>query len=645
MIEAEFTRSQLAPHSVSAMRLTHILWHRKPRFPWARVLLAFVLLTLAALLPLAAQAGTYTHVSTSTANDDNTGNDFTANMPGSISAGNLLIGCTRTRGSAGAETFTQPSGWTTIHSHSHASGAIYIFAKIAAGGDSGPTISFSGSNHVWAQIAQFSGDVYTTLGSIVVHTGTDVSGTGADISLPAINISTDDTLVIACGGKNKTVTSNGATVTVDDGYTSLGSTSSAGSRQTNAWGYIQQTTASNVGAATWAVSISESLSRTGVTIALQSLSAAAPAFDSGPTVTAIDNNTFRVTYDADAAADNIYCGAWAKDATPPTASQIEAGTGARGTGTEAATGSSDTLDFDVTDSPAFPIYDVYCVLEEGTSNYSDVEDSLDAYLTAPANKLYVTLASIGTGSPCAAFNTGYDPDLVAGDILSVDDETDPSAFALTVDTDCQYEYPGDESRQFAGADIYDVSAVGFHAEDLDVWFNNEAPVGSEDFDLVLPIDEAMDPIDLDTLFTDAEGDTLTYAVTSGTLPTGLSLVDGVISGTPTVEDEDGAEVEFTATDIAGDIGTTNITFYPLDDRTVPDGVGDDITTFDAELLAEWLYLGNITAECSTETPGIILSQDPAASATAAPESEVDVVVARRCSAGRGGLRLGIGLGL
>ena len=214
----------------------------------------------------------YTIGTVSTANNTGTGTDFTANMPATFSAGDLLLGFTRSR--ASSETFTQPAGWTTILTHTNSNGSICMFAKIAVGGDSAPTISWSGSSYVICQIASFTGDVYTDLSTIVAHSAV-LNGTATDIDVPALTVTTDNCLIVAAGGHNKTATSDGATLTPPGAYTDIGSGVPAGASTAYAWGYVQQTTAANLSATEWNISIAESLGRSGVTFALQSQASSA----------------------------------------------------------------------------------------------------------------------------------------------------------------------------------------------------------------------------------------------------------------------------------------------------------------------------------------------------------------------------------
>jgi len=382
----------------------------------------------------------------------------------------------------------------------------------------------------------------------------------------------------------------------------------------------------------------------GAVVAVASFGAAvteAPAFDSGPTVTPIDNNTFRVTYDGNADSDNIYCGAWLKDATTPSTAEVVAGTGAHGTGTEAVTGSSDTLDFDVTDSPAYPIYDVYCVTK-GTSVVSSLGSQVDEYLTAATGYQFITLASIGSGSPVESFNTAVTPDLVAGDILVAPTTTSPGTYTLTIGTDGQFSYSGDASRQLAlNILAYDVSAAGYHASDIDFVANDPSPVCDVDFEQVIVVDAAMTGIDLDSYCSHPLGDTLTYAKSSGTYPTGITLTTDTVGGTPTVEDEAGAALVFSATNPYGGTASQTLTLFPIVTWTLSDCTTGPLDAASCAGLIDALIRStgavNSTYQCSTTVdPNYVISQSPAASAEIAPFTDVDLLVARACARnGRG----------
>jgi hypothetical protein len=134
---------------------------------------------------------------------------------------------------------------------------------------------------------------------------------------------------------------------------------------------------------------------------------ATPAsFDSGPTFAKVDGDTYRMTYDT-ANATTAYVAAYPLGTATPTAAALIAGTGAHGTANEVATNGADTLDVDVTDSPAFPAYEV-CGVAAGAGGNSAVTCNSAVCLDPPSNFQFVNcsagLTSIGVGSPAEAYN-------------------------------------------------------------------------------------------------------------------------------------------------------------------------------------------------------------------------------------------------
>lgn len=210
----------------------------------------------------------YTLGTVGTASNNGTGNDFSANMPSSFSANDLLIGVSRARGSS--DTFTTPSGWTALLNAVLGNGSISVFAKIAAGGDAAPTISWAGSGQVYCQIMNWTGDVYTDL-STIVHVSNTITGTASTCTVPSATVSLDNCLILGVAGKNKTATSDGAFITVSGAFAEVAqSVPSGGGTHMNAIGFVQQTTATNISQTDWTDDVGENLSRSGVTLALKS---------------------------------------------------------------------------------------------------------------------------------------------------------------------------------------------------------------------------------------------------------------------------------------------------------------------------------------------------------------------------------------
>jgi len=237
--------------------------------------------------------------------------------------------------------------------------------------------------------------------------------------------------------------------------------------------------------------------------------------------------------------------------------------------------------------------------------------------------------------------------MVNGDYLLADNNTSPGSFALTVTAACQFSYSGDDSRQsILNIDVYDASVGNWHADDIDFWANNAAPVCSGPDSRAVDLDEAMTTIDLDTFCTDAELDTLTYTLTSGTHPTGITLSTPNISGTPTVEDEAGAALTYTGTDIASDTDTQDIKICPTDTITMPDLADSDLDAALTDELAAFqcrtTALLTATFRCDpTEANNQVISQIPAASTEVEHDVAISIVVSTGSACGNRGKGMGI----
>lgn len=292
--------------------------------------------------------------------------------------------------------------------------------------------------------------------------------------------------------------------------------------------------ACNSGGQTLTFQVLLSSSSSGV-IGLLTATLSTPTFTAAPVVASQTASAYTISYTALAAGDTIWCGAYAKDASTPTAAQIKAGTGARGVATEATTGASDSIVLTPTDNPPFPIYDLYCVLERGTSVFGVVADGdlLDELLDVPAGEQRDTVTT-----PLAGFLVGSSA--AAGDIMQSDSATSPGAYALTVNTDGSWEYAagGDESKQTWEVAVYDVSAVGWidsPAYRL-VCVNNAAPRAqtgvSEPVELSYLEDIAIATVTLTDYGQDDDADALD-ATNAGGYATGLSESANALTGTPT----------------------------------------------------------------------------------------------------------------
>lgn len=267
-----------------------------------------------------------------------------------------------------------------------------------------------------------------------------------------------------------------------------------------------------------------------------------PAFTTALTIASQTDTTYTTNskvLDGPGTVDLVAC---AKDASPPSVSQVEARTGGciiNGS-TDDATGTM-TLD---PSGAAFPVYDLYYVGSYGSQHEAAVHALVDECLDAPSGKTVVNcpngLTSIGAGGAVEALNAVITPDLVAGDIPIVDSATTPEGCQVTMSVAGLISIAGpggvgscSGARQYVNATFYDLSAGAIHADDLDWWLNNLPPIApTETLSLYVPLNSAMTPFDLTDSCPDPEGDAVTATLHSpDVLPLNLSIIANVVQGT------------------------------------------------------------------------------------------------------------------
>lgn len=186
----------------------------------------------------------------------------------------------------------------------------------------------------------------------------------------------------------------------------------------------------------------------------------------------------------------------------------------------------------------------------GTVAIASFKAAADDEFVCPAGKQCITLESIGEGSPIEMLNDEIDPDIAVGDIAICDTTTTPGAFAVTVSVSGHVSYEGDASRQYINCAFFDTSEEALHAEELDLWVNNQPPLPPDQrITYFVPLNEEMDPIDLSLLCSDYEEDDITVTAVDP-LPTGLSIADNTLQGTAT-EQGITTDITFRCTDITG----------------------------------------------------------------------------------------------
>lgn len=356
----------------------------------------------------------------------------------------------------------------------------------------------------------------------------------------------------------------------------------------------------------------------------------APTFSVAPSVSVQSIGGYTLAATPSAAA-TWYSVATIKGSATPTCTQVKAGQNGSGgaalaANSKAVTG-ADTL---VLTGLTFPTQNISSCLNNGGGD-SAVSSLSDQFKLPPTGKQYSRPTSYSGTSP---FSLITSPAIATPDVVQIDLATTPSVFAATVLATGDINYTGDASRQTLLYDVYDDSVGAFMAGGpATLWFNNgipsfTPPSASQIWKIGVPIV----PIDFCGLASDPENDALTASVSpawsNGTLALG-GVNNCTLSGTPSVEDEDGATYTVTVTDIAGATGDLLLTAYLFDTVTIPNCVSLDQGTCLAQLVATNAGLtGTVTAYVYSPTvpANAVISQSPVGGAEAEPQSNVGLVV-------------------
>jgi hypothetical protein len=155
-----------------------------------------------------------------------------------------------------------------------------------------------------------------------------------------------------------------------------------------------------------------------------------------------------------------------------------------------------------------------------------------------------------------SFWTGRTPAIVSGDYAANVPTTSPNAFDFTVEADGFgiIDAGGSTVRQSFSVDVYSRKQLNWTGDALK-YVNDDPPVATTD-----PVSETwtvgatITPYDVTTeYFTDAEGDPLTAAITSGAAPAGTGLDANMFGGTPTTAGS--GSFTLIVADIAGETDT------------------------------------------------------------------------------------------
>lgn len=139
-------------------------------------------------------------------------------------AGNLLVCFVAVN--ASATIATTPAGWSVARTNTSTSTSVAIFYKIAAGGDTAPTIAAISGGIIAARLAEFTGNASSPLDKVGSNSGTTsplaITASATDTAAPGQLVVTSTAIYYSSSGtKTLTDTINNATkITVNNASTS-----------------------------------------------------------------------------------------------------------------------------------------------------------------------------------------------------------------------------------------------------------------------------------------------------------------------------------------------------------------------------------------------------------------------------------------
>jgi hypothetical protein len=348
--------------------------------------------------------------------------------PAGVTVGDVVLIMTWDVSGTG-RTLSTPSGWTQLYFSNSAGEDGYVFCRVWQMGDAMPTINWGYGDQVNMQAAAFSGPTAPVCSTMVHNSNTGGSG-GTTWIGGSLTITQPNTLVIESNvklnGCDGTGTNFGTITAPSSVPTSMGTRTGSGAFTVMASNsYTIETTAANITSANVTISgTQEACYAQWMLLSLldQETGSPAPTFSVAPSYNTTSNTVITASFTANAASETYYCGLWLPGATPPTATEIGAGTNAHSliaNGT--TTGSSESHAITATDSPTLPKYDPYCILSNGV--FSTVPTTTTTATAAPTGYQYLTLASVtATGSIPKAFNDA--------DLITLDYDTQTANFTV-----------------------------------------------------------------------------------------------------------------------------------------------------------------------------------------------------------------------
>lgn len=624
-----------------------------------------LLAALFAFIPLAANGAAVTH-GVATAENATTPNTSGAFTPASNDL--LVVGaCVRNStdaaptltSSVGGDTYTLVAASPTLFNTS--ANKLYVFVADQLATASSQTLTFNTPNDSGVatviMVARVSGMSRTGTDAILqTSTPDENNASGQTPTAPfGSNVDTNNvTLGFLCNN------SNPATVTNPTNWTEqadVGSAAPLGGEYVSRNSGFASTTitwGSTFGSAGGAVAVELDTSSAGVAV----------NFTSGPTVAAAANGyTISGTLNGSGFGTlTAYAVGVAPGDGTPTCTQIKAGQNDGGTAAILSANEAWTTDvgdsFSLATASKPASLDVHVCASDGTNDTS-VTSAADQLRSARSGYALVTIASVSATGVCD-HDSYFNPDCAIGDVFEYETATNENATcAVSIDTAGDVTLTPNSAGDCDGRRTFEISyedvssatdglftapTVGNFSTDDTAYVNNTAPVCdiNPDDDLIaLEEDAAMTSVDLSLLgaCTDDDGDSLTYSISSGTLPNGTSLGgtgNKDWSGTPDTEDEVGAALTVTVTDTPGDTTTFQFTAFVINTWTVPDLSGLDTTDAEAAIVAAAPWRENDIGfsvsgfTCDAGAENLVVSQDPTASTEAGATDPISASLSILC---------------
>lgn len=388
-----------------------------------------------------------------------------------------------------------------------------------------------------------------------------------------------------------------------------------------------------------------------ISIELDTSASGTPAEFVDVTVNAATNG-YDIDYEVTGENATVYAVACNPGDAAPNQTELEAGQCGGGNAAviaanEAAT--ADTpADLALTASNKPVRMDVY-VGCAGSLGDCTLETHADEDRSIRSGFLSVVMASHSSTGICN-LDSYFDPDCADGDVFEYEDDTNEDADCnVSFETDGDFVLtpvaPGDcDGKRTFNISYQDISSAttglftaptvgNFTTDDL-ICVNNSAPEAAEELDgpIVWTEDQAISAIDLNSFFNDADGDSLTYTLTTGSWPTGVSQSgtgNKDVTGTPTTENESGVAIVVRGTDECGDYAEysfysdTEEDIYVVNTWTVPNLDDLDVAAAEAAIIAAAPWrVGEAGLTITGYVCGSgqdflnVATQDPAASAEA-----------------------------